>query len=75
MYRAGLVWLADSWHMAKHFMLLSWAGAVACVLAYAIALEFGLAWYYQAGIQVGIWWSLYWLEGNRFNHWYQKLKQ
>lgn len=62
-YNPGLVWLSDAWHMAKHGMLLSWSGAVAC--------SFGTYWYYQ----IVVWWLAYYIEGEIFNVGYQRLKQ
>lgn len=61
-YKAGCVLLADRWHTSKHLMLLSWAGAVACA--------FGTHWYFQ----IAIWWTLYFVEGEAFNYFYQRLK-
>jgi hypothetical protein len=61
-YNPGKFWLSDAWHMAKHGMLLSVSGAVAC--------SFGTCWYYQ----IVIWWLCYYLEGEIFNLGYQRLK-
>ena len=61
-YNPAYPWSSDSWHMAKHFMLLSWAGAV--------AFSFDTTWYFQ----IVIWWSAYWLEGFIFSEFYDKLK-
>jgi hypothetical protein len=61
-YRPGLIWFSDAWHMAKHFMLLSFCGAIACA--------FGVEWYYTLAIT----WIAYWLEGGIFNAGYQGLK-
>lgn len=62
-YRPGIVWLSDAWHMAKHFMLLSFAGA--------IAINLGFEWYWNL---LGMF-IIYVLEGEIFNLVYQRLKQ
>ena len=61
-YDPSWFWLSDAWHLAKHGMLLSFAGAI------AIALN--LSWYYQAFA----WWFAYWFEGQLFNLVYRRLK-
>ena len=61
-YNPKYLWTSDAWHSAKHFMLLSFAGAIATAL--------NLGWYYQ----IGVWWIAYWIEGMIFNLVYQRLK-
>ena len=61
-YNPGLVWLSDAWHMAKHFMLLSWAGA--------LTIGFDTHWYFQ----LVIFWLAYFIEGELFNLFYNKVK-
>ena len=62
-YDPGWVWLADAWHMAKHFLMICFAGAAAVAL--------GMEWYWT----ILLWWLFYWLEGAAFNSGYQRLKQ
>ena len=61
-YDPGKIWASDSWHMAKHFMLLSWSGAV------SILLPFG---WFNVLPFVGI----YYLEGLIFRLMYEPLKE
>ena len=61
-YNPKYPWTSDAWHMAKHFMLLSFAGSV--------AISLNLVWYYQ----MCAWWSAYYLEGKIFDLGYQRLK-
>ena len=63
MYDAGSVLFADAWHQAKHGLLISFTGAIACA--------FGLEWW----LQICLWWLLYWTEGEFFNFDYQPLKK
>lgn len=62
LYNPKYPWTSDAWHMAKHFMLLSFT----CSVAIALHLD----WYYQ----IFVWWFLYWTEGQLFNLVYQRLK-
>jgi hypothetical protein len=79
-YRPGMIWLSDAWHMAKHCMLLCFAGALSLAITLFVSLLFEkkysrkLEWYYQLLIQIVLWWTLYWLEGEFFNLTYQRLK-
>jgi hypothetical protein len=73
-YDPGKVWLCDAWHMAKSFLLVSFIGVVAALAVWVFVLLVPLRWYFQVTIQLGLWWLLYWIEGELFNEEYDKLK-
>lgn len=62
-YNPGNIFLSDAWHMAKHLMMLSFAGAIACA--------FGTYWF----LQIPIWWLVYYVEGEIFIRGYESLKE
>lgn len=61
-YDSGKFWLSDSWHLMKHGLLFSFAGIVSVI--------FPIHWYFK----IFVFLFAYWLEGEIFNLFYQKLK-